>query len=114
MIVNGVQVEVMKCHHDGCRAEPTEADIKRAVTSAQQIRECPQWRCAHCGKPVKATGYKVYHDSQGWAAMENGIEPAISMRILPQNAPEVYEYNGLHLECVKKALPFVNGLAQKR
>jgi hypothetical protein len=114
MIINGVQVEVSKCSHDGCHAEPSEADLKRAVASAQSLRECPQWRCAYCGKSVKATAYRVYHDSSGWVAMEMGIEPAISMRILPQNAPEVCDYNGLHLECVKKALPFVNGLAQKR
>lgn len=114
MIVNGVQVEVAKCHHEGCHAEPSEADIKRAVAAAQQIRECPQWRCAYCGKTVKATAYKVYHDSQGWAAMENGVEPAISLRILPQNGPEVCDYNGLHLECAKKALPFVNGAIDPR
>ena len=114
MVINGVSVEVNKCSHDGCHAEPSETDLKRAVAAAQQIRECPQWRCAYCGKPVKATAYRVYHDSQGWVATEATVEPAVSLRIQPQNDHEVFEHNGLHLNCVEKALPFVNGLAQKR
>lgn len=110
MLVNGVQVEVIKCAHDGCHAEPSAEDLRRAVTKAQQIRECPQWRCSFCGEPVKAEGYRVYHDQDGWVASENKIEPAISLRIQPQNDHEVFEHNGLHLRCVAKALPFVNGL----
>ncbi len=110
MIVNGVRVEVMKCVHDGCHLEPTQDDIQRAVKKAQQIRECPQWRCAYCGQSVKATAYRVYHDTQGWSAMEQEVEPAVSLRVQPQNAPEVCDHNGLHLRCVVNALPFVNGL----
>ncbi len=114
MVINGVPVTVNKCNHAGCHAEPSEEDLRRAVTKAQTNRECPQYRCAYCGDPVKATAYSVYHDSDGWGAMETEIEPAISLRVQPQHAPEVFEHNGLHLRCVEKALPFVNGLAQKR
>lgn len=114
MVINGVSVEVNKCAHDGCHAEPSEEDLRRAVAKAQRIRECPQWRCAYCGEPIKAKSYRVYHDTHGWSALETEIEPAVSLRIQPQNDREILEHNGLHLRCVEKALPFVNGLAQRR
>lgn len=114
MEINGATVEVAKCSHAGCVAEPTVEEIRRAVYRAQNVRTCPQWRCGYCGEPIKAKSYRVYHDTEGWSAMETEIEPAVSLRIQPQNAGEVLDHNGLHLRCVEKALPFVNGLAQKR
>ena len=114
MVINGVQVEVSKCSHDGCHAEPSSEDLRRAVSKAQKNRECPGYRCAFCGTPVRAIAYKVYHDQEGWVAMETEVEPAVSLRIQPQNDHEVYEHNGLHLRCIDEALPYVNGLAQKR
>lgn len=112
MEINGVTVEVAKCEHAGCLMEPTTEEVRNAVARAQDIRACPQWRCAYCGEPVKAKSYRIYHGTDGWSAMEMEIEAAISLRVQPQNAPEVTAHNGLHLRCVEKALPYLNGLAQ--
>jgi hypothetical protein len=113
MEINGATVEVSKCPHPGCTAEPTMEEIRRAVYRAQNHRTNPSWRCAYCGEPIKATSYGVYHDSEGWIAGETKVEPSVGLNILPQHRGAITENNGLHLRCVEKALPFVNGLAQK-
>lgn len=114
MEINGVTVEVAKCEHDGCVAEPTGEDIRIAVSRAQEVRSSPQWRCAYCGEPVKAKSYRIHHRTGGWNAIETEVEPAISLRVQPQNAPEIPSHNGLHLRCVEKALPYLHGLTQNR
>ena len=112
--INGATVEIEKCSHAGCKAgPPTMEEIRRAVYRSQNIRTCAKWRCAYCGEPVKAKSYLVCHDADAWVAWEKEVEPAVSLRIQPQNDREVSEHNGLHLRCVPKALPFVNGLALK-
>jgi hypothetical protein len=109
--VDGVSVKVDDCSH--CKQKPSDDEVRVTVQKAQKMRACPQYRCGYCGETVKATAYRIYHDESGWNAMELEIEPAVSLRVQPQNAHEVYEHNGLHLRCVAKALPYLNGLAQK-
>jgi len=109
--VDGVSVNVSDCSH--CEQKPSDDEVRMAVKKAQKMRACPQFRCGYCGETVKATVYHVSHNESGWNASESEIEPSVSLRVQPQNAHEVYEHNGLHLRCVEKALPYLNGLAQK-
>ncbi len=112
MEVEGVRVKVEDCGH--CKAVPTPEEARDAVRRAKEHRACEQFRCAFCGETVKAVAYNLSHSGDGWRAFEQEIEPSISLRVQPQNDREVVDHNGLHLRCVKKALPYLNGLVQKR
>lgn len=106
--VNGVTVAVQRCDH--CGKEPTEREVSSAVRMAQKQRECSQWRCAYCGKPIKATKYTVQHYSEGWLACETQIEPSLTIdRMYGPGGPPIHDHNGLHQECALKAMPFING-----
>lgn len=113
MKVRDVEVVVKVCDH--CKNEPTGADVELAVRRAQEHRACPQFRCAYCGETIKATKYSIHHDSSGWSASEAEIEPALSInQISPQNAPSICHNNGLHLRCVERSMPFINGFDLQR
>lgn len=106
--VEGVTVDIRTCGH--CDRNPTREEIVASVKRAQANRACPQFHCAYCGKTVKATRYSMYHDSQGWSAHEKTIEPSITInQIHTHEGPPIHHHNGLHLECVSKSMPFLNG-----
>lgn len=107
--VKDVKVLVKSCEH--CKHEPTHEDVVLAVRRAQEHRACPQYRCAYCGETIRAVKYRMWHDSSGWKATEEEIESCLSInQIHVSDGPPIHQNNGLHLRCVTKAMPFINGL----
>lgn len=105
--IDGVPLGAAQCNH--CKLTPTREEAQEALRKAQEYRAGARFRCAGCGEPIKALSYDLVHNEDGWVAQEKEMEPAISLRIQPQNDREVHENNGLHLRCAKKALPYSNG-----
>lgn len=105
--VHGVRVKIEACGH--CQATPTQEEIEAAVKRAQEIRSCGRHRCAWCGETIKAVQFSIHHDGHKWTAWEAVIEPAVSLRVQPQDRMELVEHNRVHLGCVEKALPHLNG-----
>ncbi len=106
--VEGVKVDFQACDH--CRQEPTRKDVVAAVRRSQEERKRPRWCCAYCGKSIKATKYSVRHDGGIWSACEAETEPVVSINQMHvSNAPPIYDHNSLHLGCVLKSMPYING-----
>ena len=104
-----VEVLVSGCEH--CGRQPDNEEALVAVRRAQEHRKCARMNCSFCGEPVRCVSYRVRHDSEGYVAHEVKIEPSIRFNF--EVSARVYEYNGLHLRCVNKALPFIKGFNEK-
>lgn len=110
MNVGGIELRVDAQACDHCGKEPSEQDVVQAVERMQASRSQGQCRCSYCGDEIKASSYRLYHERDGWRALEEEVEPAISVDILPPNSPRIKAFNGLHQRCIPKALPYGNGL----
>lgn len=111
MNIGGVELKVTAVACDHCGKEPSEPEVVHAIQNAQASRSRGgQSRCAFCGDGIKASAYELYHDRDGWHALEKDVEPAISLEVLPQVGGRIKAFNGLHQRCIPKALPYGNGL----
>ncbi len=106
--LDGVAVDLKTCDH--CLRNPSTEEVEEALRRAQEERNSPRCRCAYCGKPIKVVRYSIQHYSGKWSACEVEVEPALSInQIYPQNGPPICDNNALHLGCVLKSMPFING-----
>lgn len=104
-----VEILVGGCGH--CSKDPSDEEAVVAVRRAEEFRKCAKLNCSFCGESIRCMSYRIRHDSEGFIASEVKIEPAIGLRF--DGEVRIYDYNGLHLRCVRKALPFIRGFDVK-